>query len=107
MSVRKLKFFRLSRSLSYKHSARPKIPVQGKIPVRGKTRKDVEDVSLTNSLEGREFAIRRDVCLESKRLFDYFIPKQHDEDSAAVQLFWGALHEIIVWNRGHVIQGHN
>lgn len=43
-----------------------------------------------------KFSDEQEVWKVYWRLFGYFIPHEHDENSAPIQLFWGIMHEIMV-----------
>ena len=86
---------------------RTKILVDGK--TQSEVRRLVHDISLSRS--GSDAPIALKLCGACERLFRYFLPGTHDEQSAPIHLFWGAIHEIMVrvsggfvtWSRWRIL----
>lgn len=87
---------RVSQKAGIDRSARPKITIQGKVS------RDVDDLvyEITQEVKRTEPSIEQKLFWEYRRLFNYFVPTEHDPNSAPVQLFWGLLYEIVVSSIG-------
>jgi hypothetical protein len=72
--------------------ARPKLLIDGK--TLSEVRSFVHAIVPGRSGSNASSALKLYGACE--RLFDYFLPGAHDEQSAPIQLFWGAIHEIMV-----------
>ena len=77
---------------------RPNPGARPKISISGKTEFDVETRAnrTVTSTTGNHPTIEQKVYLEYRRLFQCFVPKTHDQTCAPIQLFWGALFEVMV-----------
>lgn len=66
--------------------------------VAGKTRSEVQSHihGIQPSSSGTNAPTALELFNACERLFHYFLPRKHDEQSAPIQLFWGAIHEIMV-----------
>lgn len=78
------------RGLKSDHSARPTISVAGK------TARAVDGLGYERSYGESEASIEQQVWWETLRVFNYFIPREHDADSAPIRLFWGVVYELMV-----------
>ena len=67
--------------------AEPRSSTGSKVSIKGKLVEEVVDFACSIA-EIRFY-------MQMKRLFDHFVPKEHDPNSAAIQLYWGAVHEIL------------
>lgn len=77
-------------SMDAKRSPRPKLEVQGK------TLEEVRKMpSIARSTQAG-VSVQKQVLVEYEELLTYFIPCEHDKESAPVRLFWGTLHALLV-----------
>lgn len=74
-------------------NARTGPSTRSKIILEGKTRLEVRE--LVHNV-GREPSIKQKVFWECIKLFEFFLPSCHDRKMAPIQLFWGALYELLV-----------
>ena len=66
-----------------------------KLVLVGKTSTDVEKILASDRAKG-DASVSWRLFRAYKKLFKYFLPDLVDEQSAPVQLFWGAVYEILV-----------
>ncbi len=80
-----------------------RLSTKSKISIMGKTANEVADFALAElalapdwSLDKSRYEIPFCFYSKMKNLFEYFVPKGHDQSSAAIQLYWGAIYELLV-----------
>ena len=75
----------------------PRLSTGSKVSIKGKLAQEVVDFARSINNSGGRHGCESEIRFykQMKRLFDYFVPKEHDPNSAAVQLYWGAIHEIL------------
>lgn len=73
-------------------SARPRLSVNGKFA------SEVESLvlQLCVGYTGNFPGVEQDLFGEFKKIFKFFVPQDHNQDSGPIRLFWGALYEILV-----------
>ncbi|KAL8920827.1 MAG: hypothetical protein Q9208_005999 [Pyrenodesmia sp. 3 TL-2023] len=69
-----------------------------KLDIPGKTLEDVREMLSIATAPEAEISARKKTLVEYEELFKYFIPGEHDQGSAPVRLFWGALHALLEQN---------
>lgn len=69
-----------------------------KLSFNGKTFTDIEDClrTITSDHVGAATSVAQKITRAYMKLFHYFLPKDVDQQSAPVQLFWGAVDELVV-----------
>lgn len=69
-----------------------------KLTFNGKTLTEIEDSfrSVSSDHVGKDTSVAQKITRAYIKLFYYFLPKDVDEQSAPVQLFWGAVVELVV-----------
>ncbi len=80
-----------------------RLSTKSKISIVGKTANEVADFALAELALAPDFSRDKSRCeiqfrfySKMKNLFEYFVPKGHDQSSAAIQLYWGAIYELLV-----------
>ena len=68
-----------------------------KVSIAGKVAQEVADLAdAMNGCCGRiSCEIENHFYMQMKRLFEFFVSQEHDPNSAAVQLYWGAVYELL------------
>ena len=69
-----------------------------KIPVVGRTSKDVDDLTyqLQQQTVGNATIVEQQLRKETANMFECYVPATHNEKLVPVRLFWGLLYELIV-----------
>lgn len=84
--------------------ARPGTTVRPRLSVEGKTLIEVNSLAqeIVRSRSGSEASTTLNLYTACKKLLDYFLPGTHGEQCAPIQLYWGAIHEIMVRVSGRI-----
>ena len=79
------------------NSTESRLSTRSKTPIIGKTAKEVTDVPypLHDSCDMSGCQVGNRFYMEMKTLFEYFVPKEHNPNTAAVQIYWGAVYELL------------
>ena len=84
-----------------------RLSTKSKISIMGKTANEVADFARAGlalapdfSWDKSRYEIQSRFYVKMKILFEYFVPKGHDQSSAAIQLYWGAIYVNFTRNEG-------
>lgn len=80
------------------HVARVSTSARSKISIAGRTLlqidKLIDDMGLGTAMQAP--SIEQKLRWSFSKLFNFFVPGDHDRKTAPIQLFWGALYELLV-----------